>query len=98
MNNISEKQNYWLTIEPFVFIFNGKKEYLLYNTLSNETITVNTFSNSSIIKLLDSLRNIENLYSIELCIYIPFQDGLSSQLSKILQYENVKIHALITFL
>ncbi|MCL2073189.1 MAG: hypothetical protein FWH18_04670 [Marinilabiliaceae bacterium] len=41
MSKNSEK-GYWLTIEPFVFIFQGKKEYILYNTTSQNVISIDT--------------------------------------------------------
>ena len=65
-HNVTNQNGYWLTIEPYVFIFKGKNEYILYNTLSKNVITVDADKDSFVIKLLDKLRNIDNLYSIEL--------------------------------
>ena len=64
-NNNIIQHGYWLTIEPYVFIFKGKDEYILYNTLSKDIITIDTGKDSSVIKLLNKLRNVDNLYSIE---------------------------------
>ena len=65
-HNSAIKNGYWLTIEPYVFIFKGKDEYILFNTLSKNVIDVDTGKDSSVVKLLEKLRNIDNLYSIEL--------------------------------
>jgi hypothetical protein len=59
------KTGFWLTIEPYVFIFKGKDEYILFNTLSKNVIIVDTTIDYSVIKLLDKVRKINNLYSIE---------------------------------
>jgi pseudo-rSAM protein len=62
LNYIKTEPYFWLAIEPYVFIFKGKEEYILYNTFSHKSLTV-SIQNIEVIDLLDTLLNIDNMYT-----------------------------------
>ncbi|MCQ2314695.1 MAG: TIGR04150 pseudo-rSAM protein [Bacteroidales bacterium] len=75
------KKGCWLVIEPYVFIFKGKNEYVLYNTLSNKMLQFDVENNAFVADILEQLTLVENLYSIEIsendCKTISFKQFVS---------------------
>ena len=53
--------NYWLYIEPYVYISIGVREVILYNTLNNKYLT---YSDSNCIKLFKKLKENNNTVSL----------------------------------
>lgn len=76
---ITKNHNYWLCIEPYVFIFNNKDNYLLYNGFSHKFIVINnTETNSIVLAVLDSLKQMENMY----CVYLSSEQLSNNSLQK----------------
>jgi pseudo-rSAM protein len=69
-------ERYWICIEPFVFIFKGIDEYILYNSLSYTTLKVKINENKMISNMLEHFMEMDNLYSFLITGYQIIESNL----------------------
>lgn len=62
---IEKNKKYWLCLEPTTFVFNGKEEYVLYNSLSKKMLVFKNSANSkNELEVLKRYENMSNMYSL----------------------------------
>lgn len=62
---IVKNHKYWLCLEPYVFVFGGKDNYMLYNGFAHKYIIINNIKeNKDIISVLDKMMDMGNMYCV----------------------------------